>query len=190
MCREFDSLDHGDDYENVQSVYQIGFLDFTLFEDHPEFYSKYQMRNVKDGYLYTDSFNLIVIELNHEDLATDEDIAHGIDKWARLFKAKTWEELKMIAQDNEYLASAAESAYLSNNNKLIRKVAQEREDFIRMQASKDKKLASQAATISDQAKTISDQAETITDQAETISDQADEIARLKKLLDDNGIKHD
>ncbi len=169
MCREFDSLDHGDDYENVQSVYQIGFLDFTLFEDHPEFYSKYQMRNVKDGYLYTDRFNLIVVELNHEELATDEDIAYGIDKWVRLFKAKTWEELKMIAQDNEYLASAAESAYLSNNNKLIRKVAQEREDFIRMQASKDKKLAAQAATI---------------------SDQADEIARLKKLLDENGIKHD
>ena len=169
MCREFDSLDHGDDYDNVQTVYQIGFLDFTLFEDHPEFFAKYQMRNSKDNYLYTDRFNLIVVELNHEELATNEDIAYGIDKWVRLFKAKTWEELKMIAQDNEYLSSAAESAYLSNNNKLIRKVAQEREDFIRMQASKDKKLAAQAATI---------------------SDQADEIARLKKLLDENGIKHD
>ena len=43
MCREFDSLDHGDDYENVQPLYQIGFLDFTLFEDHPEFYAKFQV---------------------------------------------------------------------------------------------------------------------------------------------------
>lgn len=41
---EFDSLDHGDDYEMVQPVYQIGFLSFTLFEDHPEFGSCYQMK--------------------------------------------------------------------------------------------------------------------------------------------------
>jgi hypothetical protein len=33
--------------------------------------------------------NLIVIELMHEELATEEDIACGIDKWVRLFKAKT-----------------------------------------------------------------------------------------------------
>ncbi len=162
MCREFDSLDHGDDYENVQTVYQIGFLDFTLFEDHPEFFAKYQMRNSKDNYLYTDRFNLIVVELNHEELAIDEDVAYGIDKWVRLFKAKTWEDLKMIAQDNEYLSSAVESAYISNNDKNILRVARDRDDFIRMQAAKDKKLAA----------------------------QADEILRLKKLLDDNGIKHD
>ena len=43
LCREFDSLDHGDDYENVQPVYQIGFLGFNLFVDHPEFCSWYQM---------------------------------------------------------------------------------------------------------------------------------------------------
>ncbi len=68
----------------------------------------------------------------------------------------------MISQENEYLSSAIELAYLSNNDKNIIKVAREREDFIRMQAAKDKKLAA----------------------------QAEEIARLKKLLDDNGIKHD
>ncbi len=48
--KTFDNLDHGDDYENVQPVYQIGFLGFTLFEDHPEFCSWYQMRNKKDNH--------------------------------------------------------------------------------------------------------------------------------------------
>ena len=183
LCRDFDSLDHGDDYDEVQPAYQISFLDFTLFEDHPEFYAKYQIRNAKDGYLYTDRFNLIVIELNHEELATDEDISFGIDKWVRLFKAKTWEEMKMIAQENEYLKSAIELAYLSDEDKNIVKVARERDDFLRMQAAKDKKLAAQAETIASQSKTI-------TSQAEKISSQADEISRLKKILDESGIKHD
>ncbi len=190
LCREFDSLDHGDDYDNVQTVYQIGFLDFTLFEDHPEFFAKYQMRNSKDNYLYTDRFNLIVVELNHEELATDEDVAYGIDKWVRLFKAKTWEDLKMIAQENEYLSSAVESAYISNNDKNILRVARDRDDFIRMQAAKDKKLASQAETIASQSETINSQSETINSLSQENSSLTDEVSRLKKLLDDNGIKHD
>lgn len=58
-----------------------------------------------------------MIQLNYEVLATDEDISYGIDKWVRLFKAKTWEELKMVAQDNSYMTSTVESMYLSNADK-------------------------------------------------------------------------
>ena len=75
----------------------------------------------------------------------------------------------MIAQENEYLSSAVESAYLSNNDQNILRVARDRDDFIRMQAAKDKKLASQS---------------------QEISFLSSEVSRLKKLLDDNGIKHD
>ena len=31
LCRNFDSLNKGDDYKNVKSAIHIGFLDFTLF---------------------------------------------------------------------------------------------------------------------------------------------------------------
>ena len=65
LCRTFDDIARGEDYDNSHPVYHIGFLDFTLFKDHPEFYAKYQLRNVKDNYLYTDKFNLFVAELNH-----------------------------------------------------------------------------------------------------------------------------
>ena len=50
LCREFDNLEHGDDYSEVGYAYQVGFLDFTLFEDHPEFVGRYQMRNAHDNY--------------------------------------------------------------------------------------------------------------------------------------------
>ncbi len=166
MCREYDNVNRGEDYSNVSPVYHIGFLDFTLFEDHPEF-STYQMRNIIDNYLYTDSFNLIVVELNHEELATEEDNVYGITEWVRLFKSKTWEELKMVAQNNECMSSTVESLYLSNSDENIRKVARERDEFLKYQAKREsdiKKLTNENA------------------------DLASEVARLRKLLEDNGIK--
>ena len=63
LCRNFDNLHRGADYSEVKPVYQVGFLDFTLFKDHPEFFARYQLKNTKDGFLYTDKFNLYVVEL-------------------------------------------------------------------------------------------------------------------------------
>ena len=73
----------GDDYIEVKPVYHIGFLDFTLFEDHPEFFAKYHISNEKDGYQYTDKFHLYVIELNHTEMATEEDKKHQTGTRAR-----------------------------------------------------------------------------------------------------------
>jgi len=36
-------------------------------------------------------------------MATEEDKDYQIDYKARLFKAKTWEEIKMLAENSEYL---------------------------------------------------------------------------------------
>jgi hypothetical protein len=47
-----------------------------------------------------------VIELDQEDKASDEDIKYGIDRWVRLFKSKTWEDLKMVAQENDIIADS------------------------------------------------------------------------------------
>ena len=41
---------------------------------------------------------LSVIDLSKVELATEEDRLYGIDYWTRLFKAKTWEEIKMLAE--------------------------------------------------------------------------------------------
>ena len=50
LCREWDRIHKGDDYSTAPNAYHIGFLDFTLFEDHPEFYATYRLRNINDGY--------------------------------------------------------------------------------------------------------------------------------------------
>ena len=43
---------------------------------------------------------LHVIESNNIKLATEEDHNYEIDKWASLFKAKTWEDIHMLVNDN------------------------------------------------------------------------------------------
>ncbi|MCM1387727.1 MAG: Rpn family recombination-promoting nuclease/putative transposase, partial [Bacillus sp. (in: Bacteria)] len=46
LCRSFDMLNHGQDYTEVKPVIHIGFLDYTLFHDYPEFYATYKLLNV------------------------------------------------------------------------------------------------------------------------------------------------
>ncbi len=50
LCRKFDKIARGKDYNTARTVYQVGLLDFTLFEDHPQLFAKYQMRNAYDNF--------------------------------------------------------------------------------------------------------------------------------------------
>ena len=98
LCKSFTSLKKGEDYENVKPSYQIGFLDYTLFPKAPEFYATYLLMNQRSHQVYNDKLRLSVVCLSQIDLATEEDRRYQIDVWARLFKATTWEELKMLAE--------------------------------------------------------------------------------------------
>lgn len=41
-----------------------------------------------------------MLQLNHTDIATTEDIDNNLVYWAKLFKASTWEEFKALAKGN------------------------------------------------------------------------------------------
>ena len=85
---------------DIKVAIHIGFLNFTLFPHAPEFHAIYKMQNVKNHNIYTEKFMLHVIESNSIKLATEEDHNYEIDKWASLFKAKTWEDIHMLVNDN------------------------------------------------------------------------------------------
>ena len=131
LCRNYDHLAKGQDYKLTGAAIHIGFLDFTPFPEAPEFYAKYQLKNVKNHRLYTGKFELNVLDLNQIELATEEDKAYGIDHWARLFKAKTWEDIQMIAKQNSALMQATETLYALNCDQTIRDMCRAREDAIR-----------------------------------------------------------
>lgn len=71
-------------------------------------------------------------------MATEEDHAYGIDKWASFFKAKTWEELRMIIDNNPALQSAAETLYQLNMDEQFRETC---DRFIRAEAEKNAEIA-------------------------------------------------
>lgn len=48
LCRSFDHLEKGSDYIDVKPVFQISFLNFSLFPDYPEFFSTYKFLNIKN----------------------------------------------------------------------------------------------------------------------------------------------
>jgi len=124
LCRNFDNLNKGSDYSDVKTAIHIGFLDFTLFSHQPEFHATYKMQNIKSHNVYSDKFILHVIELNNIHLATDEDHYYAIDKWASLFKAKTWEEIRMLVNDNPALQTAAETLYRLNMDERFRETCE------------------------------------------------------------------
>jgi transcription initiation factor IIF auxiliary subunit len=74
-----------------------------------------------------------VVSLRETELATEEDKAWKIDYWARLFKATTWEEMKMIAKKDPDLLEATETLYALNGDETIRAQCQARDDYYWMQ---------------------------------------------------------
>ena len=63
-------------------------------------------------------------------LATKEDKKLHIDEWARLFKATTWEELKMIAEKDQVYSEAANSIYIQNSDETVRAMCEARQEAI------------------------------------------------------------
>ena len=161
VCRSIDQLNHGEDYINLKPVIHIGFLDYTLFKEYPEFYATYKLINVNNHHIYSDKMTLSVVNLSRIDLATEEDKEYNIDKWAKLFKAKTWEELKMISANNEYLNEASETIYNMNSDYWIRKISQDRiehqqdiRNYQRNNEEKDRIIAEKDGVIAEKDFTI------------------------------------
>ena len=88
----------------------------------------YKILNIKNHDLYSSKFALSVVQLTQIELATEEDKAYGIDYWAKLFKAKTWEEIKVLAENNEYLKETAEALYVANADEIVRQQCRARAD--------------------------------------------------------------
>ncbi len=143
LCSTFNNLEKGEGYTEVKPAYHIGILDFTPFSEYPEFYSTNKMMNVKNHYIYNDKFTLNVLDLTQIHLATEEDQAYGIDYWAKLFKAKTWEDLKMIAQENDIFEETGETIFKLNQNDSVRYMCEAREEGQRILRTYENMLATE-----------------------------------------------
>ena len=196
-CRSFDQLKKGESYLDVKPVRHIGFLDYNLKGFTPEFYATYQLLNIKNHEIYTGKFALSVVNLNQIELATEEDRKYGIDHWARLFKATTWEAIKKMAQENEYISSAAETMFESSQDESMRYFLEGVEEANRIRrgqeirieraeaalARKEALIADKEATIVEKDKVIAEKDAAISEKDRHIAKMEAELTRLRALLE-------
>ena len=171
ICRNFTRIQKGNEYNESKPAIHIGFLDYDLFPNHPEFYATYQMQNIKSHYIFSSKISIGVVNLNQTKLATDEDKQYGLDTWVALFKSKTWEELKMIANETPELLEASKSLYKYNNEDSIRFQCYAREDYRREMNTIRRNDTVQKAKIAE----LSDEVEKLSDENEKL------LARIKEL---------
>ncbi len=138
LCRSFDQLYKGEDYSEAKPATHIGFLNFAPFPERLEFNGCYKLLNVKNHGLYSDKLSLYVVDLTHIKLATEEDKVWGIDHWARLFTATTWEEVKMIAEKDIHMQAAAEEMYVLSADEMIEERCRARDDYMKLERTRNK----------------------------------------------------
>lgn len=103
LCRLYNNLEAGEEYSEALNAVHIGILDFELFPGEAQFYSENLLMDKNTHRIYSDNLALNVLCLRHIEQATSEDRDCGLYQWAKLFAATTWEELTMIAKNNEIM---------------------------------------------------------------------------------------
>lgn len=106
-------------------------------------------KSVKNHHIYSGNFVLNVIDLSQINLATEEDKKYHIDKWAKFFKAATWEEVRKMAEQNEYLQEAARSILHFSADDQIRKMCRDRIEYHQDLRNYERFIAKQEDIIAD-----------------------------------------
>ena len=183
ICRSFDSLNRGAAYGEAKPVRQVAFCDFTLFRDNPEFCATFMMLNEKKPEIvYSEKFVITNIDLTRIDLATEEDKKNKIDQWAEFFKAKTWEDMKMLAEKNESIGRAVSGVWQLTEEEKIRQRCRAREEWIINDNYKTKKLKEQEEELRQKEAALKQKDAVLSDQKVIIEQLQAENERLKNMM--------
>ena len=184
LCRTYDNLNKGSDYLESKPAYQVSFLDFDLFENNKSLLSVYKLSNQKNPKeIYTDNFTISVVNLRRIENATEEDISSGLRDWARLFKAGSWEEIKMIAAKNNFIESAVSSIHVMTQDEIFREQCELREARTRAEEIKKQRMEAMEKEL-EELKEAKSRVEQETAQQKALIAEKDEIiAQLKKQIE-------
>ena len=130
-----------------------------------------------------------VLDLNRIDLATDEDRYYEIDRWAQMFKAGTWEELRMIAEKNKYMSEAAAAMYELNADEIVRQQCMAREEYNRHEKMMQRRLAEKEQALQEKDQALHEKDQILQEKEQALVEANEqreqlqaEIARLQELL--------
>lgn len=137
LCKTYDNLESGKEYNEVTPAIQICILDFDLFDDVEELFSKYYLTNENPKYRnhYTEGFAIFVLNLQqiYNPKVIDAEGNTELYQWAKLFKAESWEELRMLAEQNEVFDDCATTLAQLTEDQKIKMQLEARNDYIARQ---------------------------------------------------------
>lgn len=125
-----------------------------------------------------------MVDLTKIDLATQEDRHYQIDCWAALFKAETWEEIRMLASKNEYIKEAAETIFKFNTDAQIRKQCLDREEYYQDLRNYERVILEKDNSISKYEKVIEEKDNTIAEKEAELAAIKEELSRVNAKLDE------
>ena len=123
-----------------------------------------------------------MVDLRHIDLATEEDKTYGIDYWAALFKVKTWEDLRMLAQNSEALQEATANLYIANSDEIVRQQCRAREDAERRERTLERNNRLLKEEVAKHKKALLEKDSALAAKDYALAEKEQEILRLKALL--------
>ena len=140
LCRLYNQLDAGEEYSKALKAMHIGILDFEIFPNENQFYSQNLLMDKNTHRIYSDNLALNVLCLKHIEYATSEDRDCGLYQWAKLFAATTWEELMMIAKNNDIMEEAVVTIKELSEDERIRMQCEARRRYERDWKTAQRKL--------------------------------------------------
>lgn len=99
-----DQMHEGDDYDKLKKCIHIGILDFELFSEDEQYYSRFHIWEDERRRKYTDKFELHIFEL--PKLKKYEYPETELLNWMRFMSAEKKEEFEMLAEKDEYIEKA------------------------------------------------------------------------------------
>ena len=102
-----DQIKEGEDYDVLKKCIHIGILDFVMFQEDEEFYSRFHIWEDQRHRKYTDKLEVHILELPKLDRYRYPQTE--LLKWARFINAERKEELEMIAKTDKFLGKAYEA---------------------------------------------------------------------------------
>ena len=133
--------------------------------------------------IYSSKFAVNVLDLSHIELATDEDKSWSLDFWAKLFKTRTWEEMKMIAKDNEYFTEASNTLCDLYADFNVRERCRDREDYELEQKYLHDTIAQQESLLVQKDNTIMKQENMLVQKDNEIEEMKKKIQELTIALE-------
>jgi predicted transposase/invertase (TIGR01784 family) len=154
----YKQMRQSEDYNELDAVISINFIDFELFEDSENYRSDIVSIIKQTGKEISTGFNIIFVELQKA-----RKICDNTDKllpWAKLIAAKTEEEAKMLATQEPKLKHAAERVIRLSEDESMQLLYEAQEKAKRDRRAEDNYVRNEGIAIGEERGRMAEKRET------------------------------